>query len=125
MASFIVQGAGFPAVVHDALPFEGQRSQRAMVSHAAGLEHAIVRRCPSRLLARVIGILVERLMQELWAGQAALHGARFAAALEHWGDAAELLHLLRGAKPLTIGAERCCQTGRHGGTSRNVRVDWS
>ena len=85
VSGFVVGRAGFPAAIHDALPFECQGAQGAMVSGSASSQHTIVSLGPERFFPRVVGVLVKGLGQELGTGQAAVHGARFAAASEHRG----------------------------------------
>src|SRR5256885_6647508 len=105
VSGFIVGCAGLPATVHDALPFERQGTQGAVVSGSASSEHAIVSLGPQRFLSRVVGVLMESLVQELGTGQAAVHGARLAAASEHRGDATELLHVRGGGESLAVAAD--------------------
>ena len=68
---FVVDGVVFPEPKHNADPFERECSNGGLV-FAAGLSFlAIERGRPGAPLAGMVGELVERLLQEFWAGVAA------------------------------------------------------
>ena len=88
VAVFIVRGTSLPAAEKDSEPFEGQGTHGGVVAQAAAAEHPVVSFRPERPLARMVGVLMECLPQELGAGATAADRARLAAADLHGRDAA-------------------------------------
>ena len=77
---FTVRGARLPAAEQDADPLEGQASQGGVVAFADGALLEVEGFGPGGLFAGTGGELVESLQEELGAGPATLHSARFATA---------------------------------------------
>ena len=116
VAVFIVRGTSLPAAEEDAEPFESQGANGGVMAQAAAAEHPVVSFRPERPLARMVGVLMECLPQELGAGATAADRAGLATADLHGRDAAQLLKILGVGVSFAVGAERRGQARQQRGT---------
>ena len=105
---FVVGFAILPALKQNSDPLVGEGSQCGMVILATSAHLVVVSPRPFREPDRLIGKLVKRLLDELWASQPVMNRLRVTAAFSHWSNTGVRLHFDGGLPSGPISTERGC-----------------